>query len=283
MPHRITDDSYGKGRVRLLKVRREGDRSAIADLAVDVRLEGDFGDAYVEGDNTRVLPTDTMKNTVYAVAHQHPVDEIEGFAVALIDRFLSTETPLSGVRITISQRPWEHAAVAGSIHPHAFVGGSSERRVAIVHGSPEGGYRFAAGIDGLDVLKTTGSAFAGFLRDEYTTLPDAADRLLQTRVTARWPYTERPPSWGETWASVRQQLIEVFATHDESRSVQHTLWEMGRAVLDAQPAVGEITLTLPNRHNLKVDLPALGLEEDPDVLLPIDEPFGLIEATVTRG
>lgn len=275
---RLADNAYGKRGIRLLKVRRDEHRHDISDVSVEIRFEGDLEAAYTAGDNTQVLPTDTMRNSVYALAAEHDVAQPDEFAAALVTHFLEGAAPLSRATVTVHQRPWQR--IEGVANPGAFTGGFEERRVAIVTGTSNG-LSHSAGIDGLSLLKTTGSAFRDFLRDELTTLPDADDRVLQTVVTARWPYTAAV-DYGAAFDTVRTALIEAFTDFD-SESVQHGMHAMGAAVLDRQAEVSEIFLSLPNRHNLPPGLERLGITPDGTVLMPVDEPSGVIEATITRG
>ncbi|RPI24904.1 MAG: urate oxidase [Actinobacteria bacterium] len=272
----LLGDAYGKGSVRMSKVIRGRERHEIIDLTVDVHLEGDLAAAYTDGDNSLVLPTDTMKNTVYVIAAEHEFEGPEELAALLTDHFLSRNAHLDLARVTVEQRSWERLGD----DPHTFLGSSGERRLGMAEQDREGTL-VQSGIDGLSVLRTSGSAFAGFLRDEYTTLPDKEDRIMATTVMALWDYLERPSSFGDVWRDVRRALLDTFATH-ESKSVQHTLLAMGEAGLAACPEVGEIYLQLPNQHHLPVDLRPFGIANLDVVQQPVDEPFGVIEGTVGR-
>jgi len=116
--------NYGKAAVRLVKVIRDTPRHEIKDLDVAVALEGDFAVAHTDGDNTLLLATDTMRNTVYALAKRHPLDSVESFGLALIDHFLAVGPTVSGVRVQISEFPWQRIQVAGQGHDHSFVRGA---------------------------------------------------------------------------------------------------------------------------------------------------------------
>src|SRR5262249_57947774 len=154
---------------------------------------------------------------------------------------------------------WRRIEVGGHDHPHAFIGGGGETRRAVVT-AVRGGVRFEAGLDGLQLLKTTASGFSGFIRDRYTTLPETTDRIFATEVQARWLYAAAARvDWDEAHRRVRRALLETFAGHD-SLSVQQTLHAMGGAALDACGDVEEITLTLPNKHRTLVDLERFGKE-----------------------
>ena len=275
-------NSYGKDGVRLVAVRRHPDRHELRDLTVDLRLEGDFGAAYTSGDNSAVLPTDTMRATVYALATEHLTGDIELFGRALAERLLVACPAADRAEVSIGEHAWTRAEVAGQPHPHAFVGGAG-RWTAVVGCDRRAGCRVRSGLGGLVLLKTTGSSFTGFLRDEYTVLPEADDRILATEVGAEWEYV---PGTEDGFAAgrerVREVLIEAFAGHDESRSVQHTLYAMGGAALAAEPRIQRISLTLPNRHHLPVDLSPFGQDTAAGVFVATDRPYGVIQATVER-
>ena len=269
---------YGKSRIRLVKVRRARDPHELVDLTIDVQLEGAFETVYVAGDNGPCLATDTMKNTVYAMARQHPIDHVETFGSALAEHFLSKPS-VSRVRISIVEQPWGRLSCGGKPHPHAFVQAGAEHWTAVVT-RDAGGTEVVSGLANLVVLKTTDSAFSGFPRDQYTTLPDTEDRIMATSMTAAWTYRPEASDFSAR-AQVRRALVETFAAH-VSRSVQHTLYAMGEAALAACPDLAAITLTLPNRHHLLVDLTPFGLDNPNEIFVATDQPYGLIEATIRR-
>ena len=275
-------NSYGKSGIRLVRVSRSSGRREPKDLTVDVRLEGDFEAAHVHGDNSAVLPTDTMKNTVYAFASDHPLDPIEGFALALARHFVASHAPVSRARVAVADNPWEALEVAGRPHDSAFRRPSAETRLAEASAMRGGGARVEAGLADLVIMKTARSAFFGFPRDRYTTLADTRDRLLATALRAVWAYVGTDLSFTVLGRAVRQTLLETFAEHD-SRSVQHTLYAMGEAVLERHDEVSEIRLTMPNKHHLAVDLSPFGLENRNEIFVATEAPYGLIEATVRRS
>jgi urate oxidase len=276
----LADNSYGKQAVRLVTVRRRPDRHELQDVTVAIRFEGDFTAAYAEGENSGVLPTDTMKNTIYALAAEHPFDDIEDFGLALTDHFLTNNSRASSVRVDLTEHLWERIEVGGAAHSHAFHKGGSERRIATVTRDREGA-EVLAGIEDLLVLKTTKSAFEGFPRDRYTTLKETSDRILATAVRATWRYSRPHVAFGTLWREVRRLLLKTFANHD-SRSVQHTLYAMGEAVLETLD-VEEIHISMPNKHHLPVDLTPFGLENRNEIFVVTTEPYGLIEGTMRRG
>jgi urate oxidase len=267
-------NSYGKSGIRLVRVDRGRGDHGVSDLAVAVRLEGDFEAAHVAGDNALVVATDTMKNTVYVLAKELALREIEDFALALSDHFLRENAHVSVSEISIAERIWER------IGPAAFEGSSNERRTARVERSRES-VDLRSGLKDLLILKTAQSGFSGFARDRYTTLRETDDRLLATSLTAEWKHAAAAGAFGDAWTAVRRTLLDTFAAHD-SASVQHTLYAMGEAVLEAHPGIVEIRMSMPNRHHLLVDLSPFGLANENEIFVATEEPYGLIEATVTR-
>ena len=280
MPVLVTDNNYGKQAVRLVTVRRRPDSHELKDVTVAIRLEGDFATAYTEGDNRQVLPTDTMKNTVYALAAQHPFDDIEDFGLVLTDHLLQASPKAAQAHVELTEHLWERIEKGGHPHPHAFRRAGSERRTAQVIRDRQS-VRVLAGLEDLVVMKTAKSAFEGFPRDRYTTLKETADRLLATAVRATWRYSRPSVAFGTLWQDVRRILLETFADHD-SLSVQHTLYAMGEAVLETLD-VEEIHLSMPNKHHIPVDLTPFGLENRNEIFVATAEPYGLIEASLRRS
>jgi urate oxidase len=277
----LGDNRYGKSGIRLVRVDRSAPRHGLVDLTVDVRLEGEFDDAYVSGDNRAVLPTDTMRGTVYALAGDGPVGELEAFGLRLAGHFMQTVPSASLARVELVAEPWARVEVGGVEHDHAFVLAGGGRRTARVTrlGTEEW---VVAGVSGLVVLKTAGSAFGGFLRDGFTTLEETGDRILATEVSAGWRYRDTAVDWSGSFERARRALVETFATHDESNSLQHTLYAMGGELLRACPEVEEVRMVMPNRHHLLVDLEPYGRRNDGGVFVATDRPFGVIEGTVVR-
>src|SRR6266481_7880906 len=276
MAIRIGENNYGKQRVRILQVARHADGHVIKELTLGIRLEGDFESAHSKGDNRKVLPTDTMKNTVYVLAKQHAIESPEEYCLRLANHFLSRNPQVSRVRVEAAQTLWSRLSVDGKPHPHTFTSSTSEKRTAALTATREE-KALHAGVEGLVVLKTTDSAFENFLKDEYTTLIAARDRILATTIRAAWLYRENTIDFDSTWHGVRQTLLEAFAGHG-SESLQHTLYAMGEAVFKKFAGIREIHLSLPNKHYNLVDMSPFHLENPKEIFLPTDEPHGLIEA-----
>lgn len=254
----IVENRYGKAKVRVARIVRENDRHDFHEMTVAIALEGDFDSSYRDGDNSLVLPTDTMKNTVYALAQDPAAEQPESFGLLLASHFLGRLRHLRAVKIDIYGHLWSRNG------PFSFTAGPPHRRVAKIEATRDG-VTVESGVAGYLLMKTTGSAFEGFLRDEYTTLPEAPDRILATSLDATWRGTAE-------WDKVMKTITKTFAAH-ESKSVQHTLYAIGEAVLE-QFDIERIHLTMPNKHYLPT--------KHADVFIPTDEPHGLIEAVLTR-
>jgi len=274
-------NQYGKAENRVVRIYRDTDRHEIRDLNVSTSLRGDFADAHVTGDQAHVLPTDTQKNTAFAYAKKHGITSPEDYAVALGTRLLEATPAATGSRVDVEEYAWDRITVGGAGHDHAFVRRGGEVRTTSVDVTTNGA-TVASGLTDLVVLKSTGSEFKEFLRDGYTTLPDADDRILATSLTARWRYVQRGDlDWNGRYDEIRSTMLEYFAT-TYSRALQETLYAMGTAVLEAHPDVAEISFSAPNRHHHLVDLEPFGLENPGEVFIAADRPYGLIEATVQR-
>ena len=255
----ILENRYGKARVRVGRIVRGKDRHDFHEMTVAIALEGDFDSSYRDGDNSLVLPTDTMKNTVYALACDPAVEQPESLGRLLAGHFLGHFQHLSCVKIDIQGHLWLRNG------PYSFTGRPAHRTIAKIEATREQ-VSVESGVAGYLMMKTTGSAFEGFLRDEHTTLPEAADRILATSLDAIW-------SGEANWDDVMKTITDAFAAH-ESKSVQHTLYAIGEAVLAQHEKIERIRLTMPNRHYLPTKYA--------DVFLPTDEPHGLIDAVLSR-
>jgi len=278
---RLGENRYGKSRVRLSRNTRHGDRHDFQEWTVHVLLQGDFESSFTQADNRKILPTDTMKNTVYSIARYSKADTIEEFAAELGDYLLANHPHVWKVSIEIEERAWERMNCNGAAEPTTFkLGGPELNTVAAVR-DREGRWSITSGVDGLTILKTTKSAFTGYIKDKLTTLKPATDRIFGTSATVAWDYASAAPKYAEVRAHVVAALLRTFAAHD-SMSVQHTLFDMGKAALDAAPEIASIKLTMPNLHHLLADLSPFGQDNPNHIFVPIDEPHGYIEATIER-
>jgi urate oxidase len=273
-------NQYGKGRVNVARVIRNDGQDDYRNVTVDVRLQGNFDDAFLTGDNRQIVPTDTMKNTVWAYAADHLAGSVEDFGVALAQHFVNNFEPITSAEIALEDHLWQRIRVGERPDPYAFIGGGPETRIASVEAT-DGTVLITSGLADLPILKTRGSAFEEFTRDKYTTLWEAPDRMLATELSVSWVYATTDVDFDGTWHDVRRILVETFVEH-ESSSVQHTLHAMGSAVLTAHETITELTLALPNKHHFEVDLRPFGIKSD-EVFFPVNNPHGMIEGTVRRS
>lgn len=279
----LGDNQYGKAETHVVRITKTGPGGLtheIKDLTVSVALSGDFSASHLTGDNSKVVPTDTQKNTVFAFAKDSPIGEAEDFALRLAHHFVSGFASVYRARAAVEEHEWKRITTGGRPHPHAFVRAGGEKRLATVTCSDDGAW-VVSGIDDLVVLKSTGSEFWGFPRDRYTTLGETKDRILATAVTARWRHTRAEGDWAESFAETRRILLEAFALK-HSLALQQTLYTMGEAVLEARPELAEIRLSMQNNHHFTVDLSPFELANDNEVFYASDRPYGLIEGAVTR-
>jgi urate oxidase len=265
---------YGKAETRLVRVSRDGDTHRLIDFSVSVALSGDLAATHLTGDNAGVLPTDTMKNTVYAFAKEHGVGEPEEFALLLGRHFVETQAQVRAARVSIESFGWER------LGPHSFQRKGDYTRTAAVTVTAEE-EQVVSGLAGLVLLNSTASEFRGFPRDRFTTLPETSDRILATAVDARWRHLGGGTDWAKSFADAVAALTKAFVD-TYSSSLQQTLYAMGAQVLESRPEIAEIRLALPNRHHYLVDLAPFGLANDNEVFIAGDRPYGLIEGTVTR-
>lgn len=282
---KLAANRYGKSRVRVMRVTRHESHHDLDEWTVEVLLSGDFESAHMLGDNSKILPTDTMKNTIYFIAGRTNAESIEDYAKELADFLLSRNQQISRAEVTIESHLWRRLTVDGQPHPTAFMRGSDERQTTCVSRGQGDEFSITSGFDRLNILKTAQSGFAGYIKDELTTLPETTDRLFGTVLQADWPYTGRAIAEGIDFNKVRKHLREAmlstFAKHD-SLSVQQTLFAMGSEALAHTDVIDEVHLLMPNKHNLLIDLSRFGQANPNHIFVPTDEPHGTIETTVRR-
>jgi urate oxidase len=278
----LGENRYGKSRVRLMKVTHADDTHRVAEWAVEVWLTGDFEACFVDGDNSCILPTDTMKNTVYSLARASSATSIEAFAIELAAHFIETNPHAEGAEVRIQSTPWKHLTVNDGALPFAFTHGSDKVDTTTVTITRSGAPVVTSGFEKLWLLKTSGSAFAGFMKDRLTTLRETHDRLLGTLAGAEWLYTGHSLDFNALRQRAETALLIAFAVHD-SLSVQQTLYAMAEAALENVAEIAEIHLSLPNKHCNLVDLSPFGQDNPNEIFVPTDEPHGSIEARVRRA
>jgi urate oxidase len=270
----LADNQYGKAETRLVRVIRDGERHELTDLNVSVALAGDLAGTHLTGDNSHVLPTDSQKNTVYAFAREHGIGQIEEFGVLLARHFVDSQPTIHRARVHIEQYGWAR------LGPHSFQRSGAETRTATVTYDGTDAW-VVSGLSDLVLLNSTDSEFWGYVKDPYTTLPETKDRILATAVNAQWRHAGVTADWADSYEGVRESLVRAFVD-TYSRSLQQTLYAMGRQVLGNRPEVAEVRLSLPNKHHFVVDLAPFGLDNPNEVFVATDRPYGLIEGTVLR-
>ncbi|MEU9169788.1 factor-independent urate hydroxylase [Streptomyces sp. NPDC048420] len=284
MPIFLGQNQYGKAENRVVKITRDGATHHIKDLNVSVSLSGDMDEVHYSGSNAHVLPTDTTKNTVYAFAKEHGIESAEQFGIHLARHFVTSQEPIHRARIRIEEYAWERIEVPGEAR-HSFVRKGQETRLTQItyDGSS---WEVVSGLKDLTVLNSTDSEFWGYVKDKYTTLPEAYDRILATEVSGRWRFnwtddTQDMPDWDTSYEQTKQHMLRAFA-ETYSLSLQQTLYQMGSRIIENRGEIDEVRFSLPNKHHFLVDLEPFGLKNDNEVYFAADRPYGLIEATVLR-
>jgi urate oxidase len=282
----LGENRYGKSRVRVMKVTRTPEGNALREWSVQVLLTGDFDSAHYEGDNSKILPTDTMKNTVYYMARKSTATAMEAYALELVDFLLGRNPQVSAAQVAVEGTMWKRLTVDGKPHPTAYMRGSGELQTTTVKRGrlsegKSGELEIRSGFENLVVLKTADSGFEGYIKDELTTLKETSDRIFATALSAEWRYTTAALDFDTARKTMREAMLKAFAGH-KSKSVQETLYAMGKSALEAVAEAEWIDLTMPNKHCLLVDLARFGQENANEIFVPTDEPAGHIEARVRR-
>ncbi|MEO6805333.1 MAG: factor-independent urate hydroxylase, partial [Edaphobacter sp.] len=263
----LTENRYGKSCVRLMKVTRHGDNHDLREWTVQVLLKGTFNSAHLLGDNSRILPTDTMKNTVYSIARSSKATAMEDYAKELADFLLGRNPQVTSVSIRVESTMWKRLAVDGKPHPSAFMRGSGELQVATIERAQNAPFQILSGLDNMVLLKTANSGFEGYIKDSLTTLPETKDRVFGTAVGATWRYTSHDLPFDPIRVKLRETMLRTFANHD-SKSVQQTLYAMAESALEGIPEIDEIEITMPNKHCLLVDLSRFGQDNPNEIFIP---------------
>ncbi|MGX1273140.1 factor-independent urate hydroxylase [Streptomyces phaeoluteigriseus] len=296
MPTFLGQNQYGKAENRVVKITRDGATHHIKDLNVSVSLSGDMDEVHYSGSNANVLPTDTTKNTVYAFAKEHGIESAEQFGIHLARHFVTSQEPIHRARIRIEEYAWERIETSGTgakeagadEAKHSFVRRGQETRLTQITYDGES-WEVVSGLKDLVVMNSTNSEFWGYVKDKYTTLPEAYDRILATQVSARWRFNwtddgRETPDWEESYEQTKTHMLQAFA-ETYSLSLQQTLFQMGSRIIDHRDEIDEVRFSLPNKHHFLVDLAPFGLKNetaDGAVYFAADRPYGLIEGTVLR-
>jgi urate oxidase len=278
----LIKNRYGKGRVRVMRIHREGDRHEVSQLNIKAMIEGDFSRAYTDGDNSTSVSTDTIRNVVNVIARENTGLCPEQFCQVLAKKYLDSYPQISSVSITSHETKWSRLSFGGKPHPHSFVLDSNGKPTVELTVTRGGSSTLTSGIDGFTFMKSTQSGWENYVKDRYTTIPPTADRMCATSMVASWKWSGTPASYAVTNSKILDTVIEVFST-TYSNSVQDSLYRMGEAAVAVVPEISEISMACPNMHFIPMNLSAFGLDNNNDVFLPTDEPHGQIECTVGRG
>ncbi len=280
MSIQLSSTSYGKSAIRVMKLIKHPDWHEVKEVNVSTLFEGEFEEVHTIGDNSNVLPTDTQKNTVFVLAKNHPLGTIEDFGIHLAKHFHENNPQIHKVRVELAQKQWVRITDNGNPHPKAYQRSGNEKWNAVIE-LTEDSLTVQSGISDLLILKTTDSGFSNFRRDEFTTLKDTDDRIFATSLAASWDYSTSELDFAATRASIQEHLLSSFANH-KSLSVQHTLYDMGKRVLDQVSSVEKIDLDMPNVHHLLVNLSPFDMKNDNEVFVVTDDPYGVIKGSLKR-
>ncbi|KAF3491088.1 uricase [Arthroderma uncinatum] len=297
MTSRVAAARYGKENVRVYKVHRDeaAGTQTVVEMTVCVLLEGEIDVSYTKADNSVVVATDSIKNTIYILAKQNPVTPPELFASIVGDHFINKYKHIHIAHVNVVAQRWSRVNINGKPHPHSFLKDASEVRSTDVTVTEGKGVDIKTSLSGLSVLKSTNSQFHGFVRDEFTTLPETWDRVLSTDVDSTWTWStfssveqvrRSATKFDTTWDTSRGIILETFS-NDNSASVQNTMYKMGERFLAAQPLLETAEFSLPNKHYFQLDLSwHKGLKNtgtDAEVYVPGSGASGLIKCTIGRG
>jgi len=263
-----------------MKIHRQDGRHDVTEVSIDVGLEGDFERSYTAGDNSMVVATDSMKNTINVLAKQHLEAEIEKFAATLADHFLAKYSHVSKVRVRVTEKLWDRWTGEKGPAAHTFTATGQVKPFVELEKSRTDSVMIG-GVEDWLIMKTTESGFTDFVTDEFRTLPDTTDRVLASQIKASWKFSGAPENYVATREQILNVMLEVFSAN-YSPSVQTTLFQMAEAALQAVPEISEVTLAMPNKHYLLINLQPFSMENKNEVFVPTDEPHGQIEATVAR-
>ena len=270
---------YGKGDVIAYRLNRDGEASTggnpVFGVNVLLLVYGDaFWRTYTEGDNTGLVATDSMKNFIQRETVNFVGNDLEEYCRFLGELFLAKYPQVEGLQLSVSEIPY--SAVGGNVAFTPSGGDVATARLEIDRG---GIVEAASGVGGFKLLRLGGSAFRGFVRDEYTTLPDLNNRPLHMWLDVEWTYVTYDAGFtrGAATASVRHIVRDVF-TAFESGSIQQLIYQMGMRMLREIPAMAEVRLEANNRtwDTIAERGEQLGVYTD------ARPPYGCLGLTLTR-
>jgi len=240
---------YGKGGVTVYRLRRDPkDSAAISPVfGADIKMlvYGDaFWPTYTTGDNTGLIATDSMKNFIQRETLNYTGADLEDCCRFLGTKFLETYPQVDGIQVSATEIPYD--ALAGD--KVSFAPSGPERAQARIELNRSRIVEAVSGVKGFKLLRLGGSAFHGFVRDQYTTLPDVTNRPLHMWLDLEWLYVQSSAAFtsGAVTAAVRRFVHEVFCAF-ESGSIQQVIYQIGTKILSDIPAIGEVHLEATNR------------------------------------
>ena len=265
----------------------------VLEANVQVLLRGKFDESYTKADNSSIVPTDTVKNTILVEAKTTDVWPIERFAAHLAKHFTTKYGHVDGIEVTIIQAKWSKIKLEGKEHAHSFKHeGPETRRTYLNYDKHTKKLQLSSSIKDLTVLKSTGSMFYGYNVCDYTTLQPTKDRILSTDVDASWTFDptqiatlddilSQPKLFDTTYNTARDVTLELFCK-ENSPSVQSTMYNMSHKILETVKQVGTVSYVLPNKHYILFNLEWKGIKDNKDLFYPAPDPNGLIKSTVGR-
>jgi len=288
----IGANRYGKGNVRLLRVVKDSPKHEVHELKAQILLEGEFTEAFTKGLNHQILPTETQKNTLYYLSKTLPIDPIENWVVLVAKYFIDRYSHISAVNLDVDVLSWSRIVVNGREHNHAFQKSLSGTRTVSSRIGRDGSLKIVSGFKDLQVLKTTQAGFEGFIKDEFTTLPEVKDRVLATKIACTWNYypaaIKQNLEYNKIYNSISTAVLETFAGNPDtgvySASVQQTIYDIGVRVLKENSSIQQYSMALPNVHYYKVNFAEYQstIPNNNEVFFTFDGAHGQIEATIER-
>ena len=276
----LVSNSYGKGRVRVMRLLKNGDHHEVRELNVSALMSGDFGAIFTDGDNAKAISTDTVKNLVNIVARENLGLGNEAFCAAVCQRFFDRYPQVSGVDVTAHETKWLRYAGKEGSHPHGFLLDSNGKPFATVNATRSGS-KTTSGVAGFTFLKSTQSGWDKYEKDSYTTIKETRDRICSTSLEVSWVWKAAPADYAKTNTLILDTMMDVFfSTYSES--VQDSLYRMGMAALATVPEIETISMAAPNKHYIPINLAAFDMTNENMIFVPTDEPHGQIECTVGR-
>jgi urate oxidase len=272
--------TYGKGRVRVMRIHSEGERREVRELTIKAMVEGEFDRAFTAKDNSTSISTDTIKNVVNVVAHQNLALSNELFCKAVAERLLESYPQLTAATVTGHETKWTRLVFGGREHPHSFVLDSNGEPF-VQAAATRDGVKITSGVENFTFMKATQSGWDNFFQDKYTTIAETRDRMAATSMLASWRWSDAPDDYAAANSKILSTMLEVFAC-TYSESIQDSLYRMGEAALAAVSQIADVSMACPNKHYLLVNLTPFQLDNKNQVFLPTDEPHGQIECTVGR-